>query len=377
MPMDERKNNIKDLEGKKHADIEARNRLLECLGEALLQRIGEGEPFTENSGDTPGALLAEYRVLQKEIAESADMIKSLEKEILQLKELEEAISAKEAEKSRLEEELGEAHSRLGKALLEDPDFHDASGLSRRQEESLLAKIDEQEVKLEELEEREGGIFTWLGKNAQIAVSKALLSKNRFALQRVYRSIGEKFSSSVHALDGESAEAAGKAMEQREFLSSLNADLAELKGERRKIGDSFGSDGNPSRRIQGLEKRIANVKGQFPGVYLRFGSLATESSGREALASFNREEDGPILEQAEIFASSIAERELEIKKIKAAMKIDDEKAEIEKMKKAISSQQHKISAAEEAIAGLEKHIAETELSIEEMKAFIQEDHGSQN
>ena len=134
--MDNRKTRIKELETKKAADTKARNKLLEELGEALFGRIGEGEPF---SGDAAG-VLTEYRGLQKDIADSEDIIKSLEEEVSKLKELEEAISVREEEKSRLDKELEEAYAGIGKILFEDPEFHDASGTARRQEETLLAKI---------------------------------------------------------------------------------------------------------------------------------------------------------------------------------------------------------------------------------------------
>ena len=122
MTMDERKNAIRDLEDRKQADIEARNQLLENLGETLFRRIGDGNPFSdlesqEGGGENPGAILGEYRRLQKEIADSAGIIKGLEEDIIKLKELEGKIFTREEERSRLEKELEEVYTRLGKALL--------------------------------------------------------------------------------------------------------------------------------------------------------------------------------------------------------------------------------------------------------------------
>ena len=163
--MDERRNNIRDLEARKSSDTKTRNQLLEGLGEILFRRIGDGEPFTNDAGDEPGVLLVEFRKLHKEIDDSSELILSLEKEVLRLKELEETISAREEEKSRLEGELEEVHAGLGKVLLDCPGFNDATGIVKRQEEALLDRINEHEQKLDELEKREGGILAWLGKSA--------------------------------------------------------------------------------------------------------------------------------------------------------------------------------------------------------------------
>ena len=369
--MDERKKIIRELEDRKRTDIEARSRLLEGLGETMLQRIGEGEPFPATAdGQTPGGILADYRKLQKEIADSAALIKGLEEDTLKLKALEGEIFAKEEEHSQLEKELGEIYVQLGKALIRGG-AEDLAGTFRQQEETLLARIEEQDLKLRELEAQEGGILSRLGKNAQIAVSKALQQKNKSALQRIYRSTGEQFLSArpEEALNADVTAAAVKASELKTCLSSVAAELSGLKGERRNMGDFFNIEGSPSRRIQGLEKHIVHTRGEFPAVYLRFGSLAAASDGKEALSSFMREEDSVVLEKAEGFKNQIAEKELEIGKIRAAISIDNEKAEIEKIKKAIVNQKQKIAAANDAISDFENQIGESEKHIEELKAFI--------
>ena len=369
MLMDERKTIIRELEEKKRANTEARGRLLEGLGEALIQRMGEEDTFPATAGE----ILTEYRRLRKEIADSAETIKGLEADILRLKELEDEISAKEEENSRLTKEFGEACTRLGKELLSGQGFYDFADTYRRQEEALLAKIDEQEQRTRELEEREGGVLTWLGKNAQMAVSKALMLKNRSALQKLYRSVGELYFSSrpEEALEGEAVEAARNAEEIKGRLTSLALALSVLRGERRTIGDAFGADGSPSRRIHGLQKRIAFAKEEFPGLYFRLGSLAVKSDREEALTPLMKDEDDAVLEKAVSYQKMINEAELKIKKVKAAISIDNEKAEIEKIKKAIANQRQKISAANNEIADLEKQIGESEQSIEELEAFIKE------
>ena len=374
--MDNRKSKIKELETKKASDTKARNKLLEELGDALFARIGDNEPFID-SGAAADAL-TEYRGLQKDIADSADIIKSLDEEVIKLKELEEAISVREEEKARLDKELEEVHVGLGKALFEDPDFHDATGTSRRQEENLLDKIKEQESKLEELDKREGGVIAQFGKNVQMTFAKTLLLKNHSALRQLYQDTGEKYMAAKPAepLAGNGGEAVDNSLKSSELLFSLNADLAGLKGERRKIMDLFGAEGSPSRRIEGLERHISHVKGNFTALHLRLGTLAAENTGGEALTALLREEDKRLLEEAGLLKSRIADSERDIEKINRSISIDEEKAEIEKLNKAILGHQQKITFAEEAIAGLKTQIAGMEQKIEEHTAFIRENGGIQ-
>jgi chromosome segregation ATPase len=375
--MDERRNKIRDLEAKKASDNTARNQLLTGLGEALFRRIGEGEPFTNDAGNIPSGVLEEYRKLHKEIDEARELIKILEKEVLRLKELEETIFAREGEKSRLEKELEDVYAELGKSLLEDPGFSDATGNLKQQEQTILERISEHEAKLEELEKREGGIFAWLGKNAQMTVSKTILVKNRATLNQLYRVTGDKYITTkpVDTLDGENTLTVGKALELRELLSSLAAELTTLKGERRKAGELFGAEGSPSRRINGLEKHISHVEGKFPDVYLRMGSLTAEAEGKALLSSFLTEADVPVLEKTGFLKSQITQSEMEIEKIRTAINIDNEKAAIEKIKKSISAQRQKITAAEELITGFEKQIAETEQRIEELQSILNNSAGT--
>jgi hypothetical protein len=231
--------------------------------------------------------------------------------------------------------------------------------------------------MEELEEQKGGIFSWLGKNAKIAVEKALLARTRSDLQKLYRNTGQEFVSIGKAEDGEAVEGADKAFELKADLSSLQAELTSLKGERRRKGGILGTESSPSHRIQGLEKQISLKKKDLPAVYLRLGKTAVLEKGDKAFSSLLKEDDTAVLEKAETIASEIAGIELNIEKIKAAINIEEEKGDIEKMQKSILNQRQKIAAAEDAIAGLEKQIAESEQQINILTAFIQGDHGGEN
>jgi predicted RNase H-like nuclease (RuvC/YqgF family) len=382
--MDDRKTVIKELEEKKRTLTESRNRLLQGLGESLLQRIGDGEPFSNglsaglSAGQAggPGAVLAEYRRMRKEIVDSNGTIKSLELDIVRLKELEEKISAIESEQSLLKGELAQVQVRVGFAILKAPNVS-ISALFKNQEEALLAKIEEHEKTLEKLEEQGGGIFNWLGKNARTAVEKALLLKNRSDLEKLYLTAGTEYLSTPMAelSDEEAAKDAEKAQALKERVSSLAEELLSLKEERRKIGGVFGTESSPASRIRGFERRIAQITKEFPAVYLRLGLLAAASGGKDTFASFMNGDDPAVLEKAEALALQIAGEELSIRKINAAIRIDEEKAEIEKLKRAIAAQRQKITAAEDAITSLEEQISETERHIAELETFIQGDHGS--
>jgi len=369
--MDERKAVIRELEGKKRADTDARSRLLEGLGEVLIHKMEAGHFYSQ----AIGGILGEYHEQRNEIASAAEAIKTLEAENQRLKELDDSITTKEGESARLTKEFAEACTHLGKALRQTDIF---DNLYREQEETLLTKINEQEQKARELQEREGGVLAWLGKNAQIAVAKALLLKNRSALQKLYRSAGEQFfaededaGARALALDEEAAAAARTASALKAALDSLGAELAVLKAERRTLADTFGGEGSPSRRIQVNQKRINVIKEGFPALYQRLGSLAVHSPGKEALEPVFSDEDRAVLEKAASHQLAIDQNDLKLKKVKAAMSIDSEKAEIEKIKKAIMHQQNKIDAATREIGELEKQIGECEQSIEDMYLFLKE------
>ena len=365
--MDERKAVIRELEGKKRADSDARSRLLEGLGEVLIHKIEEGDFYSQAIGE----ILADYHGRHKEIADAADANKALETDNLRFKELEDTIASKEGESGRLTKEFAEVCAHLGKALSQTRAFGD---MYREQEQTLLAKIDEQEQKTRDLQEREGGVLAWLGKNAQIAVSKALLLKHRSALHKLYRAAAEQFlaaGANTDALDEEAVEATHAATTLKATLDSLTEELSALKGERRKLTDAFGAEGSPSRRIQANQKRVAVIKEGFPALYGRLGALAAESPGKEALAPVFSAEDSALLVKAAAIQSSIDLSELKLKKVRAEISIDDENAEIEKIKKAIAHQRGKIAAATEEIGELEKQIGECEQTIEELKNFLKE------
>ena len=382
--MDERKTIIKELVNKKRFFAETRNRILEGFGESLLQKIlqkkNENEKFPEFAKDGPGAILDEYQKLQNDIDESTSAINSLELDIIRLKELDEKISSNEKEQALKKDEIEKVYIRFGVILLNAPASSDFAGLLKQQEEILLTRIDEHEKLQRELEEHKGGVFSWFGKNAKVAVEKGIISKSKSDLQKLYRKTGEDYFSTgkVEIPEGEAAEDAKKAYELKGLLSYLVEDMTQLKEERRKIGGGpINIDGSPSQRIQKHQKHITQVKKEFPALHLRLGLLAADAGGKEVFASFISDEDSDILKKADTLASQIEEEELNIKKLNAAITIDKEKAAIDKMGKSIAAQRQKIIEAEQAINSLEKQIAGSEQTILDLENFIKEDSASTN
>jgi DNA repair exonuclease SbcCD ATPase subunit len=381
--MDERKTSIRELENKKFQDLESRDLLLENLGETLFSRLEGKKKASRNlpaqeSGDNPEAghspadAMAEYQRLLKEIADSREIIKTIEEETQKLKELEEQINTKDEENSAYVKELTGLYEQIGELALGSPDHENFSGAYKGQLEDLLFKIEAQEDKLEELENSGGGFFSRLGGSARSVVIKALLAKNQASLKRLYRRAGEKFVSPENSRPegkGEIASLKEKIDRLRQLSSSLSADLAFLRGEKRKAAEVLGAEGNPVKRIQGLEKHIAQTGDEIRHVYRRFGAYGLDPVWKNFYASLFTKEDSSILGRIESLEESIKDTENHIEKLKAAIAIDEEKAEIEKLNAGIEAQRQRIAAAGESIAEMQKRIADAENHIEELTKLL--------
>ncbi|GHV50129.1 hypothetical protein AGMMS49579_03210 [Spirochaetia bacterium] len=371
IPMDERKKTIADLEAKKQDAQLSITLIQEDFGEALFSRIQGREELSGNG--------EEYLALQKEIADSEGFIALIEADNLRLKELEDEIRAREQENAAIGRDASDACIRLGKLSLNDPEFEALSDPYKQQIDALISKIGDQEEKLSTLEEKTGtNVFATLGRGAQGMVFRTLLSKNQQSLEKLYQTLGEKLVRS----DGESlasnreiADAIRDAAALREKVAAVAGELAELKGERRKISDTFGAEGGPVKRIQGLEKHIAHVRGDLKQVYRQFGEAASfqaeapETELGKCFASILTDDDKPVLEKIALLRSTAASYAWQIEKLKAAIAIDDEKAVVEKLKKAIEDYRERIKTAESAITELEDRIADSEKHIKELESRL--------
>jgi hypothetical protein len=369
--MDERKKTIADLESKKQEVQRSIALILEDFGEALFSRIPGREELSGNG--------EEYLSLQKEIADSEGFIALIEADNLRLKELEDEIRSKEQENTACDRDRDEACIRLGRLALNEREFDILTDSHKRQIDALISKIDEQEEKLAALEEKAGtNVLVSIGRNAQGMVLRTLLAKNQQGLEKCYRTLGEKLiraDEEFPASAPEMADAIREAVDLKEKSAAAAAELAALKGERRKIGDAFGAGGGPVKRIQGLERHITHVRGELRQVYRQFGEAASyqaEAPGTELgkrFASILTDDDRPVLEKIASLRATAADYAWQIEKLKAAIAIDDEKALIEKMKKNIEDHRDKIKKAESAIAELEGRIAGSEKHIKELESLL--------
>ncbi|MDR2746594.1 MAG: hypothetical protein LBB77_04025 [Treponema sp.] len=364
--MDERKRTIGELELKKRESLRSLGAAYEDFGETLFGRAGGQE-------DILGADSGEYLRLRKEIADSEDLIKHTEADTQRLKELEGEILAREREHGALAAEIQRACAELGRDAVEEEAFSTVLGSCRRQIDQILPKLQDARAKLNELEDRTGtNFFSWIGKNTQQAVYKTLAVKHEGALRKIYAAAGDKLSAVEndaliigHVLEDPVRSVQGL----KENAAVQIRKLEKLREERRRLGSVFGADGGPARRIQNLEKHIAHIHSQLTVVYHRVGELVIAESRGERFSGVLRQEDSRVLEIVERGKELVAEYSREIEKLKTAIAIDDEKAEIEKMERAIVEQKQRIALAEGRIGELNRQIDEAKVHIEELSALL--------
>jgi predicted RNase H-like nuclease (RuvC/YqgF family) len=376
--MDERKRTIGELELKKKESLRSLGAAYEGFGETLFGRAGGEEGL-------PGADSGEYLRLRKEIADSEDLIKLTEADIRRLKELEGEILAKEREHGALASGIQRACADLGRDAVEEEAFSSVLGPYLQQIGQILPKLQDARARQNELEDRAGaGFFGWIGKHTRQAVYKTLAVKHEGALRKIYAAAGDRLS----ALDneiliiGHSLEDAVRSVrDMKEQAAAQVRELDKLREERRRLGSAFSAEGGPVRRIQNLEKHIAQIQAELKLVYRRVGELAAaecraeglvlspDGGGGERFRGVLRPEDNQVLEMVERGKEQAAEYSREIEKLKTAIAIDDEKAEIEKMERAIVEQRQRIAAAEGRIGELNRQIDEAGAHIEELSALL--------
>jgi archaellum component FlaC len=361
--MDERIKNIRGLEGEKAGEENILRDHLEKLGRALLAR--EAEPLTAEQG--------EYRRLLEESADAEAQIRLLEADMLHFKELEAGITEKEKEQSGELKEMAALYTQLGDHLLNNPRFDDPAGVYRQQLDALLPKIRSMENRLEELEARDDdGVFSRLGKSAQGMVVRSFLGKNQENLNRVYRKAGEDFFNSRQEdlpPDGEIDTLTAQIEERRKRFSALGDDISQLKGDHRKIGASFGAEGNPARKIQSLERLTARLGEDIHSLCRKYGNAAADPEKKKRFEPLLEEEEKSQIEKIREHRISIAGIDREIARLQASLAIDEEKTEIEKMNRSIEAQRRKIAGAEEIIGEMEKRIAGSQARIEELNKLL--------
>ncbi|MDR3147311.1 MAG: hypothetical protein LBU00_02910 [Treponema sp.] len=362
--MDERKRTINDLELKKKEARRSLDLLYEDFGETLFGRFSGQETLL-------GEIAEEYLAFQREIADSQSFIQLAEADIRRINELDEEIRAKDQENAALVAEIPAACADVGREALGEERFAVLLGTCRQQAERLIPKLEEAKDKLEAVDNRAGaGFFDWLGKNTQGALYRTLAAKHQGSLKRVYAAAGEKLAAPEHEtlVAGHELEDAVRALrDMRESAAARGRELAALREEQRRLKGGHGTEGGPFRRIQNLEKRIALIRLELKAVYRRLGERA--AAGGEPFEGLFQPEDQRIIDMARRSGEAIAEYDTSIEKLKTAIAIDEEKAEIEKMKRAIVEQEQRVASAEERIRNLKTRIEEAEARVEELSKLL--------
>ncbi|MCL2193635.1 MAG: hypothetical protein FWB78_09600 [Treponema sp.] len=385
--MDDRKRQINEAEQRKKEQTALLDALLAHIGEAIFERTSD----SCQGNDSAFGELATYRRLQNDIASSQDSIQAAEEQIRRFKELEEGIDAKEREETLCAKDLGGVYGRLGKLLLEESAKYDDSSKAyddfcapyQSQADELLAKVQSLEERLSGLEQKEkGNVFSWIGKSAQSLVLRSFLGKAQENLEQVRRTVGERFSrrgSGSLLPDNGALDMLCNEIEQKRLeIQDITHDLASLKDEKRKISDSFSSEGGPIRYIQTLKNQISQVQNDLKVLYRRIGaeaSLAESSAAdttterRELIQSFIKLEDRENLDSAMRMGQTIRDCDEVIEKLKASLAIDDEKAKIEKYRRMIHEKRDKIAQAERNILEFEEAIGASEANIEKLRHLM--------
>jgi chromosome segregation ATPase len=372
--MDERKRTIGELELKKKESLRSLGAAYEDFGETLFGRVSGREGLL-------GADSGEYLRLRKEIADSEDLIKLTEADIRRLKELEGEILTREREHGALAADIQGVSADLGRNAVEEEAFSSVLGIYRQQIDQILPKLQDARAKLNELEDKAGtGFFGWIGKNTQQAVYKTLAVKHQGTLRKIYAAAGDRLSAMENEvlIIGHSLEDAVRSVRDMKEKATAGArELEKLREERRRLGSVFGAEGGPARRIQNLERRITQIHSELKLVYRRVGELVAAESRAAGPAGSPEGRFGEVLKPEDDRVLEIIGRNKElaagysreIEKLKTAIAIDDEKAEIEKMERAIVDQKQRIAAAEGRIGELNRQIDEARAHIEELSALL--------
>jgi chromosome segregation ATPase len=364
--MDERKRTIGELEFKKKEALRSLGAMYEDFGEVLFSRVSGREEIL-------GVDSAEYLKLRNEIIDSEGLIQVTKADTDRLKELEGEILVKEQEYTALTAEIHDACAELGREAVGDEAFSALLGGLRQQVEQVVPKLDDAQARLAEIENRGGeGFFGWIGKNTQQAVYKTLAVKHQGILRKLYTAAGERLAGAEDqtlAAGRDLEDAVRSIRDLKENAAERTGELEKLREDRRRLGSSFGAEGGPLRRIQNLEKHIARIRADLKVVYRRVGELAAAEGRGERFSQVLMPEDSRVLEMAGRNKELIAEYSREIEKLKTAITIDNEKAEIEKMERAITDQKQRIAAAEGRVEELNRQIGEARDRIEELSALL--------
>ena len=364
--MDDRKKRIDDLIKNNRESEASLDTLLVNFGESLYIRI------KDMSEDSEG--ITQYHIYLQEIAEANVSIGRIEEKNRRFMELEEAIHSREQEEKERAKEMAGIYRRLGKALLENSAYSDYTSLFKEQAESLKAKLESLETRINEAENKEGGnVFSWIGKSAQGLVLKSFLSKAQESQEQLYHNIGEKYSQRGSA--SEEDEVAGILLEiadLREISKTALDEISVLRDEKRIISASFGIDGNPQKQIQSVKNRIAQINEELRALYKKFGAQVSgidediTPEQKYFIDTIVTAEDGEVIGRAVRLSQSISENDKAITQLKVSLAIDEEKNKIDRFQRSILDKKSRIADLERDIEELENNVSVSEDKVQELE-----------
>jgi regulator of replication initiation timing len=359
------------LEKKKRETLEDLDKLRESWGAALLARLD-----AENQDLFPGEL-GQRRHFLETIAALRERIQALEDGSLRLQDLERDLAEKGKTAAEKTGALKELYIGLGKIALHNDQAPAAAESIRAQADTLAARIGAQQERLAELEEgKNHGIFSWIGNNTQGALIRSQLAKAQADLDRIYGSAGEQFFAALEQEgDAPVGDIPARIRALRQELSSLEESRASLQDEGKSLRESLGLEGTRNfrvaKQIRETERLIAREQEQLANlcaafglrIYVRFADTKEDEDAGES--AWLQSEDKTILARAREMEGQITAYGADIEKLKASMRIDEERNAIDKMKKSILSHRQRIAVSENAIAGLEKQIEAANRNIAEL------------
>jgi regulator of replication initiation timing len=367
--VDERKKSIRDLQEKKRETLENLNRLRKNWGESLLARL-DGEDldrFAEEKG--------RRRHFLETIADLQGRIQALEDGSLRLRNLEKDLAEKQKTAAERTRALKDLYIGLGELVLQNDPAYEVEASLKALAEELHVRIGARQGKIEELEEgKNGGVFTRIGNAARGALIRSQISKDRAGLNRIHEAAGEQFFA---ALEGRGEAGAGdippRISALKQNLTLLEEARISLRDEMDALKDSLGIERNSRnfnvvKKIREQEQSVALEEEQLSELYRAFGErvcdlvASGEASEEEA---WLQEEDKTALAAARELGERMAEYEAAAAKLRASLRIDEEREAIGKMEGTILNHRRRIAISEDAIADLEKQIAEANRRIAEL------------
>jgi uncharacterized coiled-coil DUF342 family protein len=368
--MDERKKTLKELEDKRQSETEGLAQLEEHLGETLLKRLHQDGESTRWEHFT------EYLRLLSEITDAEEYIKRIETDVQRLKVVEAEIDGNEELLVEQSKKLVEQHTTLGGEILAEPDLIGYSQSYQTELETVMAKVQELEAKLDNLVEKEGekiNIFSRIGKNVQGLALRSSLGKNQEQIRKLCETTGENFTLADNPTGNEKLRALAAEVEELRSQKIFLADeLTALKEERSKITETFSKEGNPSRHIKALEKHITQIRDGIHALYVKAGRETADAAFAgtlDVLAINLSDDESAFLDKIALAREKVRDIEIHIASLKAAIAIDEEREEIARHCKSIQDQRRRIAECELAIAELETRIVEAEQRIAELSKLL--------